>query len=265
MSEGAEVTKPAVFITGASSGIGSVYAERFAKRGHDLILVARSLSRLNNLAARLRDETGVSVEVIEADLTNQINLETVEAYLRSNIRVGIFVNNAGMAPRGGFFEQEPADLGKILALNVTAATRLAFAAAQGLADRGGAIINLSSAAALAPELGMSVYGATKSFMLYLSQAMRSEIGNRGIYVQAVLPAATRTEIWERSGRDISQMTGVMDVYELVDAAMVGFDRGEAITIPSLPDVQQWENHEASRQTMIPNFRNSHAAKRYGLD
>ena len=107
-----------------------------------------------------------------------------------------------------------------------------------------------------------MYGATKAYVLALSQAMQIELGPRGIYVQAVLPAATRTEIWDRGGRDVNTLTGVMDVNELVDAALVGFDRRELVTLPSLADVSQWEAFEAARKVMVPNFPNEHAAARY---
>jgi len=99
-------------------------------------------------------------------------------------------------------------------------------------------------------------------VLMLSQSMQTEIGSRGVYVQAVLPAATRTEIWQRSGRDVDSIPGVMEVGELVDAALVGFDKREAITIPPLPDAAQWEAFSAARQAMLPNFRQEHAAARY---
>ena len=146
---------------------------------------------------------------------------------------------------------------------MTALTLLSAAVVPRYLDRGtGAIVNISSVVGLAPEIPFGVYGATKSYVLAFSQNMQTELGPRGVYVQAVLPAATRTEIWERSGRDVNQLSGVMDVNELVDAALVGFDRRETVTIPSLPDAQQWAAFEAARKTMVPNFMNEHAADRY---
>ena len=99
----------------------------------------------------------------------------------------------------------------------------------------GAIVNIGSVVGLAPEFGMSVYGATKAFVLFLSQGLSLELAPKGVYVQAVLPAATRTEIWERAGIDINTLPEVMEVGELVDAALVGFDRRELVTIPPLQD------------------------------
>src|ERR1700759_3863325 len=96
---------PTVLITGASTGIGAVYADRFAKRGHDLVLVARDRVRMDALANRLRGETGVSVDILRADLTDPKDLIQVEARLRDDQRIGILVNNAGTAPAGGFVDQ----------------------------------------------------------------------------------------------------------------------------------------------------------------
>jgi short-subunit dehydrogenase len=126
----------------------------------------------------------------------------------------------------------------------------------------GAIINVSSVLGLAPELGFTTYGATKAFVLFLTQGLHAELRPKGVYVQAVLPAATRTEIWERSSVDVNTLPAVMEAGELVDAALLGFDRRETITIPPLPDASQWSNFEAARQSMLPNCGHAHAAARY---
>jgi len=151
----------------------------------------------------------------------------------------------------------------LIRLNVTAVTRLAGAVVPRLlAAGGGSIINIASVLALAPEMLPGIYAATKAFVLTFSQSLQAELGPRGLYVQAVLPAATRTEIWARSGRDVDAIPGVMEVDELVDAALVGFDRHELVTIPPLPDLGQWESFAAARQAMLPNFRQEHPAARY---
>ena len=255
--------KPTVLVTGASSGIGAVYADRFAKRGHDLVLVARDRARLETLAARLRAEAGVAIDILVADLTKGADIAAVEERLRADARIGILVNNAGAAAHGGFLDQSPDDVGSLIDLNVTALTRLASAIAPRLAKSGsGAIINIGSVVGLAPEFGMSVYGATKAFVLFLTQGLHHELGPKGVYVQAVLPSVTRTEIWERSGRDVNALPAVMETGELVDAALVGFDKRETVTIPPLPDARQWAALDAARQSMVPNFMQTHAAERY---
>jgi short-subunit dehydrogenase len=256
-------TKPAVLVTGASTGIGAVYADRFARRGHDLVLVARDVARMQSLAERLRKETSVSIDVVPADLTDPQDLARIEQRLREDARIGVLVNNAGASLRGGFLDQNGEDIARLIALNVTALARLANAVAPRFAAGGqGAIINLGSVLGLAPELGSTVYGATKAFVLFLSQSLNVELGPKGVYIQAVLPAATRTEIWEKAGRDVNSIPGVMETDELVDAALVGFDRRETVTIPPLPDAGQWSAFDAARQAMVPNFLQANAAERY---
>lgn len=255
--------KPAVLITGASTGIGAVYADRFAKRGHDLVLVARDVAKLSELADRIWKETGVKVDILKADLTDPADLAVVEARLKEDAHIGVLVNNAGASAKGGFAEQGVDVVGDLITLNATALARLAAAVAPRFVAEGkGAIINIGSVVGLAPEFGMSVYGATKAFVLFLSQSLNVELGPKGVYVQAVLPAATRTDIWAKSGRDVATMQGVMEVGELVDAALVGFDRRETVTIPPLPDAAQFEAFDNARRAMIPGFGQDRAAVRY---
>ncbi|MGX1086524.1 SDR family NAD(P)-dependent oxidoreductase [Pseudomonas sp. AP3_22 TE3818] len=252
-----------VLITGASTGIGATYAERFAKRGHNLVLVARDKSRLDALSSRLREKYDVSIDLIQADLTQTSDLTTVEARLRDDANIGILVNNAGAAQSGSFVEQSTDSVANLVALNTTALVRLASAIAPRLAQAGnGAIINIGSVVGLAPEFGMSVYGATKAFVLFLSQGLSLELSPKGVYVQAVLPAATRTEIWERAGIDINTLSEVMGVDEMVDAALVGFDRREPVTIPPLQDAARWEALQAARQGLLSEIRQSVVAERY---
>lgn len=256
-------TQPTVLITGASSGIGATYAERFAGRGHDLVLVARDKGRLDTLAERLRENNGVSVDVLQADLTVPADLAVVETRLRDDARIGILVNNAGMAQSGGFLQQTPDGIERLITLNTTALTRLAAAVAPRFVQAGnGAIVNIGSVVGFAPEFGMSIYGATKAFVLFLSQGLNVELSPSGVYVQAVLPASTRTEIWERAGIDVNMLPEVMEVDELVDAALVGFDRRELVTIPPLHVAGRWDALEGARQGLMSDIRQSQAADRY---
>ncbi|MCD5977946.1 SDR family NAD(P)-dependent oxidoreductase [Pseudomonas quasicaspiana] len=258
------MTKPAtVLITGASSGIGAIYAKRFASRGHDLVLVARDKARLDTLALQLREENGVAVEVLQADLTQSADLSALEARLREDAQIGILINNAGMAQSGGIVQQGADAIEKLITLNVTAVTRLAAAVAPRFAQSGtGSIVNIGSVVGLAPEFGMTVYGATKAFVLFLSQGLNLELSPSGVYVQAVLPAATRTEIWERAGIDVNTIADVMDVEELVDAALVGFDQRELVTIPPLHVAERWDALDAARQGLLSDIRQANAAERY---
>jgi uncharacterized protein len=256
-------TLPTVFITGASSGIGATYAERFARRGHDLVLVARDKMRLDTLAARLREESKVAVDVMQADLTSPTDLAELETRLRDDARIGILINNAGMAQAGGFLDQTAEGIDTLIALNTTALTRLAAGVAPRFAQSGtGAIVNIGSVVSFAPEFGMSIYGATKAFVLFLSQGLNVELAPKGVYVQAVLPASTRTEIWERARIDVNTLPEVMEVGELVDAALVGFDRRELVTIPPLHVAERWDALDGARQGLMSDIRQAHAAERY---
>jgi short-subunit dehydrogenase len=254
---------PTVLITGASTGIGATYADRFAGRGHDLVLVARNVTRLEATAQALRNQHGIQVEVLPADLTVSTDLLKVEQRLRDDERIGILVNNAGTAHAGRFVAQSPEAVAQLVALNTTAVARLAAAIAPRLARAGqGAIVNIGSVVGLAPEFGMSVYGATKAFVLFLSQGLGLELGPKGVYVQAVLPATTRTELWGHAGVDIDTLPEVMDVGEMVDAALVGFDQRERVTIPALQEGERWEVLEGARQALLGHIRQSEVAQRY---
>lgn len=256
-------TPPAVLITGASSGIGAIYAKRFAKRGHNLVLVARDKARLDALAAHLREDAGVAVEVIQADLTKPGDLAALETRLREDTRIGVLINNAGIAQSGGFAQQSAEAIDAMITLNTVALTRLSAAVAPRFVKAGtGSIVNIGSVVGFAPEFGMTVYGATKAFVLFLSQGMHLELSPHGVYVQAVLPASTRTEIWERAGIDINTLPEVMDVEELVDAALIGFDRREPVTIPPLHVEGRWDALDGSRQGLLSDIRQAHAAERY---
>lgn len=257
------MTTSTILITGASTGIGATYADRFARRGHDLVLVARDTARLEALAAKLTGETGVAVDVLPADLTQPDQLARVEARLREDDRIGMLVNNAGAGLGGGFVDQTTDAIDRLIALNTTSVARLASAVAPRLAARGeGTIVNIGSVVGLAPEYGMTVYGATKAFVLFLSQGLAIELGPKGVYVQAVLPAATATELWGRAGADEASLPPMMDVGAMVDAALVGFDAREGVTIPPLHDGDLWQAFQGARQAMLPGFGEIHPAPRY---
>jgi uncharacterized protein len=257
-------TPSKALITGASTGIGATYANRFAHRGYNLVLVARDQARLDEVATRLRSETGRHIDVLPADLTKSDELARVEARLREDDGISLLVNNAGAVQHGGFAEPDVDELEGLIRLNVLAMTRLTGAIIPRFLARGsGTIINVSSVVALAPEIPFGIYGATKAYVLALSQSLQAELGSRGIYVQAVLPAATRTEIWKRSGRDVNALNSAMDVSELVDAALVGFERREPVTIPTLKDARLWESFDGARKKLLPDvLQADQAAERY---
>lgn len=254
-------------VTGASAGIGAVYADRLARRGHDLVLVARDAARLEALAARLRAASGRQVEILPADLATAAGQRAVEQRLREDASIAMLVNNAGVAVSGPMLGSDVDRLEAMVAINITAALRLSHAAVAGFVARGaGTLVNIASVLALAPERFNATYCGTKAFLLNLSLSLRTELAGTGIRVQAVLPGATRTELWGKAGIDVETLPAerVMGVEEMVDAALAGLDMGEAVTIPSLPDVADWERFDAARLALGPNLSRDHAAARYGV-
>jgi short-subunit dehydrogenase len=258
-------TQGTALVTGASSGIGAIYAERLAARGFDLLLVARDQERLEAAASKLRAEHGVQVEVLKADLTQKNDVLKLEQRLRSDSSISLLLNNAGVAADGLLANADMDQLERLIQLNVTAVTRLASAAAASFAKAGrGTIINIGSVVALFPERFNATYSASKAYVLSLTQSLNAELDGTGVKVQAVLPGVTRTEIWERSGIDATQIPAemVMEAGEMVDAALSGLDQGELVTIPSLPDAADWDAFVAARLVMAPNLSKSKAASRY---
>ncbi|SAK66187.1 SDR family NAD(P)-dependent oxidoreductase [Caballeronia ptereochthonis] len=252
-------------VTGASSGIGAVYAERLARRGYDLILVARSRDRLATLAERITNETRRSVEILDADLNDRAALAAVEAKLREDASITLLVNNAGIGTHTPLLDSDVDAMTRMIELNVTALTRLAYAAVPGFVARGrGAVINIASIVSIAPEILNGVYGGTKAFVLAFSQSLHRELSGKGVRIQAVLPGATATDFWETGGLPLENLDKsiVMSAGDMVDAALVGFDRDELVTIPSLHDGAKWDAYEAARQAMAPELSTSTPAARY---
>lgn len=252
-------------ITGASTGIGATYADRLARRGYDLILVARNKAALDKLAQELAAATGVHVQVLAADLTVEADLNRVEKILREDARITLLINNAGTATLGPLAGADIARLGREIQLNIVAPTRLSHAALPGfLARNHGGLINIASVMSQMVHPGISVYGASKSYLLHFSEVLATEVAATAVKVQAVLPGATRTALWNGSGVELKDLPAdiVMDVDEMVDAALAGFDRGEQTTIPSLPDDADWQHLLQARAALQPNLSRKHSAPRY---
>src|SRR5580658_3966547 len=220
--------KGTALITGASSGIGAVYADRLAKRGYDLILVARNRSRLAALAERLESQTGRPVETIPADLNDKADLTQIETTLRTNASITLLVNNAGVGAAAPLLDSDVEKMDEMIRLNVGALTRLTYAAVPGFITRGGGtIINIASIVAISPETLNGVYGASKAFVLAFSQSLQHELAAKGLRIQAVLPGATATEFWDVAGLPVHNLPQaiVMRADDMVDASLAGFDRG----------------------------------------
>jgi len=263
----ANPNKGTALITGASSGIGAVYADRLARRGFDLILVARNRERLAALAAKLSDETGRKVEVLPADLSDRKDIASVEAVLRTRGDITLLVNNAGFGAAAPLLGSDIDKMADMIELNVSALTRLTYAAVPGFVERGaGTLVNIASIVAISPETLNGVYGGTKAFVLALSQSLQHELKDKGVRVQAVLPGATATEFWGVAGVPMAHLPKeiVMTAQDMVDAALAGLDQGEQVTIPALPDLAEWDAFDAARRAMSGRLSSTAPAARYGV-
>lgn len=260
-----ETQNGVALITGASSGIGAIYADRLAKRGYDLILVARDEARLSTLSHRLAKETGRSVTPLRADLTNSADLSKVERLLREDEAITMLVNNAGIGAVTPLLNTEVGQVDNLIALNVAALTKLTYAAAPAFVGRGsGTIINVASIVGISPETLNGVYGATKAYVLALTHSLQHELAAKGLRIQAVLPGATATGFWDKTGLPYQNLPAsiVMAAEDMVDAALVGLDRGERVTIPSLHNDDAWDRLEAARVAISQQFGNTVPAARY---
>ncbi|MGQ7903814.1 SDR family NAD(P)-dependent oxidoreductase [Burkholderia sp. BC1] len=260
-----QVHRGTAVVTGASSGIGAIYADRLARRGYDLILVARSRTRLDAVAQRITSDTRRSVEVIEADLNDRAALAAVEAKLKQDASITLLVNNAGIGTHTPLLESDVDAMTRMIDLNVTALTRLTYAAVPGFVARGhGAVINIASIVALSPETLNGVYGGSKAFVLAFTQSLHHELADKGVQVQAVLPGATATDFWQTGGLPIEHLPKsiVMSASDMVDAALVGFERRELVTIPSLHAGEAWDAYDAARRAMAPHLSSDTPAPRY---
>ncbi|NYI00652.1 SDR family NAD(P)-dependent oxidoreductase [Cupriavidus plantarum] len=254
-------------ITGASSGIGAIYADRLARRGHDLILVARNQARLEQLAARIERDTGRKAQIVVADLGKVEGMKRVEQLLRDDPAITVLVNNAGVGAAAPLLQADVDAMQAMIDINVTAVTRLTYAVVPAFVARGaGTIINIASIVAVAPTLLNGVYGGSKAFVLAFTQSLQHELAGKGVRVQAVLPGATRTEFWDVAGHSVDALPQewVMSGDDLVDAALAGFDQGEVYTVPSLPEVADWDRFEAARAALAPNLSHSKPAARFGV-
>jgi short-subunit dehydrogenase len=259
--------KGTAVITGASGGIGAVYADRFAQRGYDLLLVARKGDRLSDVATRLTGQYGVKVETLAADLTDKPSLLKLEAQLKTNENISTLVNNAGFGGTKSLVDSSVDELENMIFLNVTALTRLTAAVLPNLiAKKAGAIINIASVVAVNPDALNGTYSGSKAYVLSFTQSLFKNLKETGVQVQAVLPGGTRTDFWDRAGLPVSNLPEkkVMSAEDCVDAALAAFDAKELVTLPALPDVELWNRFEQSRLALYPFLSSNEAAKRYNL-
>ena len=244
-------------ITGASSGIGARYAERLAARGYHLILVARREERLQALAQELQRQYGIRADVLKADLSGESGIRAVEARLQSDPTIALVINNAGTAKMGGLLTTDVREHQMIHTLS--------YAALAAFSPRGqGTLINIASILALHALPGSAVYSASKAWVLSFTRALQEEFSDSGLRIQAVLPAATATDLWPTSGVALDALPAgsVMTTEDLVDAALSGLDQGENITLPPVHDLALWTHYDQARLALFGSARTGQPAPRY---
>lgn len=257
--------KGMAIVTGASQGIGAVYARKLAERGYDVVLAARNAQRLREQAAAIRETTGRKVEVLALDLSVTADVAVLAERLDSDRSISILVNNAGMTLPGGLLANDADAVRRLIALNITAPTLLAQAAAKAFAARGrGAIVNISSVTAFLPERFDGPYSGSKSYILNLTLSLASKGKDSGVKFQAVLPGPTNTDMWARSSVPASVIPPerIMEPEDLVEAALIGLDRGEIVTAPTISDESVWQAYEAARHALGPHLAAGKSAPRY---
>ncbi len=260
--------KGTAVVTGASAGIGKVYADRLAGRGYDLILVARRADRLATIADELSTKHGVKVETVTADLGAAADLDRVASAVAADARITLLVNNAGTASMAPTADTKRADFDAQNAVNVTALARLTHAVLPGFKARNqGTIINIGSILGFESLPTGSAYSATKGYVLNFTRGLQKELAGTGITVQLVAPAATATEIWDISGVTLSALdpATVMSVEDCVDAALAGLDQGEAVTLPSVENAAALlAAYDAARVALLGASQTGKPASRYRL-
>lgn len=191
-------TKTAL-ITGASSGIGAVFAREFAARGYDLIIAARRTDRLKSLAAEIASSSGVTVKVLGSDLSVPGSAEKLAKAVGST-PIDVLVNNAGWGHIGSFANEDLSGIADEINVNVIALTQLSRLFVGPMIERGhGTIINIASTAAYQPVPNMAVYAATKSYVLSFTEALWGELQGTGVSALAVSPGGTATEFFDVAG------------------------------------------------------------------
>ncbi|MGI4745070.1 MAG: SDR family NAD(P)-dependent oxidoreductase [Janthinobacterium lividum] len=253
-------------VTGASAGIGATYADRLARRGHDLLLVARRKEKLEGVAQAIRDAHGVAVETMVADLAEQSDLTRVAARLTDDARITMLVNNAGTATFAPVIKTGAAAVAAMIDVNVTALVRLTLAVLPAFTARNsGTIVNIASVSALGELPVTAFYSGTKAFILSFTRGLSGEFATTGIRIQAVLPAPVATDGWDNAGLPLSSLNpaSVMSVSHCVDAALAGLDQGETITLPSVEDAATLlANYDAARFALLGAAQSGAPASRY---
>ncbi len=257
--------KGTAVVTGATGGVGALYAAGLAERGYDLLLVGRQQKTLDAVAKAVKQKANVKVETIVANLAEAKELARIEARISSDPAITTLINSATSVTFSPLAKLGLQALDETIAVNITALTRLTHAVLPGLLARGaGAIVNMASVLAFHPWPEFSVYNASKAYVVSFSQALQGEVAGKGVLVQVVTPPAVDTDFWNHAGLPVSNLPAgaVMKPQHLVDAALRGLDRGESWVFPSLSEQALWDDHQKTRQALVGGLMNGAPAPRY---
>jgi short-subunit dehydrogenase len=227
------VSRPVALITGPTAGLGAGYARRYARDGYNLVLVARNVERLEDLAAELRAANGIDVEVLPADLTEPADRSNVADRLTAGVQV--LINNAGFGTSGEFWTADPGQLQAQLDVNVTAVMQLTRAALPSMIAAGaGTVINIASVAGLLAGRG-STYSASKAWVVSFTEGLANGLAGTGVSIHAVCPGFVHTEFHERAGVDMTSIPNILwlNVDDVVAESLADVAKGKIISIPSL--------------------------------
>ncbi len=265
LSSSSTATQGTAVVTGASAGLGKIYADRLAQRGYDLILVARRGDRLETVAKSLRADYGVAVRTIVADLGVAADLEQVALAITRDKSITLLVNNAGTSTLSPVASTETAQLESMNNVNVTALARLSHAILPAFKESNhGVLINIGSVLGFHTLPISSIYSGTKGYVQSFTRGLQEEVAGTQVVVQLVLPSATATDIWELSGVPLEQLdqASIMSPEACVDAALAGLDQGETITLPSVEDSRLFAAYDAARTALFAASRSGKPASRY---
>ena len=254
--------KCVALITGASSGIGEVYADRLAARGADLVLVARRRDRLEQLSASLRERYGCRVELVGADLGTPKGVSTVRSMLEEREDIDMLVNSAGLGATGGTVAVDAEAVDMLVRVNILALTLLSLAVApRFMRQNRGAIVNIGSLIAFKSSAAAAAYCGSKAYVLNFTRSMQAEFAGTEVKIQLLVPGYVRTEFFDNSSNTFPDEI-FMDAEQLVDCGMQAFDAGEMICVPALEDADAWSEFDRARQRVADASMFGKPAARY---